>query len=257
MDESEQSFPGKSKELRGRWVGISEHIENKMTYKIITDDTGEETCWSAIRTARDTTMKNLREDSIELDKDLMLVEDILFPADAISTQIKYDALNGVQDSYFQKPSTGMMNDDQGSHFQQLSSPTVKSTLAPQATVLSELKTASPTGISTNKKQRHKRVLKLKDLYPKDPSKVPHRYPKWSNRTVKSGQTLTYCDDANDITVDNLPTDSGDDAPDDDAPDYNTNDEQGFHFTQPTDPTAPTVEHQQQFLKNRDTHIDNC
>jgi hypothetical protein len=29
MDESEQSFPGKSKELRGRWVGISEHIGDK------------------------------------------------------------------------------------------------------------------------------------------------------------------------------------------------------------------------------------
>jgi hypothetical protein len=32
LDESEQHFPGKSKELRGRWVGISEHIGNKMTY---------------------------------------------------------------------------------------------------------------------------------------------------------------------------------------------------------------------------------
>jgi hypothetical protein len=59
MDESEQSFPRKSKQLRGRWVGISEHIGNKMTYKIITDDTGEEICRSAIRTARDTTLKNL------------------------------------------------------------------------------------------------------------------------------------------------------------------------------------------------------
>jgi hypothetical protein len=51
MDESEKSFPGKFKELRGRWVGISEHIGSKMTYKIITDDTGEEICRSAIRTA--------------------------------------------------------------------------------------------------------------------------------------------------------------------------------------------------------------
>jgi hypothetical protein len=41
VDESEQHFPGKSKELCGRWVGISEHIGNKMAYKIITDDTGE------------------------------------------------------------------------------------------------------------------------------------------------------------------------------------------------------------------------
>jgi hypothetical protein len=159
MDESEQSFPGKSKELRGRWVEISEHIGNKMTYKIITDDTGEEICRSAIRTARDTTMKNLREDLIELDKDLLSVEDILSPADAISAQINSDALHDVQDSSFQKPSTGMMTDDQGSHFQQLPSPTVQSTLAPQASVSPKLKTASPTRISTNKKQRHERVPK--------------------------------------------------------------------------------------------------
>jgi hypothetical protein len=60
VDESEQHFPGKSKELRGRWVGFSEHIGNKMTYTIITDDTGEEVCRSAIRSALDPTMKNLR-----------------------------------------------------------------------------------------------------------------------------------------------------------------------------------------------------
>jgi hypothetical protein len=57
-----QRFSGKSKELRGRWVGISEHIGNKITYKIITDDTGEEVCRSAIRSALDPTMKNLCED---------------------------------------------------------------------------------------------------------------------------------------------------------------------------------------------------
>jgi hypothetical protein len=260
MDESEQSFPGKSKELRGRWVGISEHIGNKMTYKITTDDTGEEICRSAIRTARDTTMKNLREDPIELDKDLLSVEDILSPADAISAQIKSDTLNDVQDSYFQKASTDMMNDVQGSHFQKLPSPTVQSTLAPQATDLSKLKTASPARISTNRKQRHERGPKLKDLYPNDPSKGTHRYPKRSNRTVKSGQTLTYSDNTNDNAVDNLPTDPDNDALDNGAPDNdtndNTNDEQDSHFTLPTNPTAPTIEHQQQFLKTRDIHIDN-
>jgi hypothetical protein len=154
MDELEQSFPEKSKELRGRWVGILEHIGNKMTYKIITDDTGEEICQSAIRTARDTTLKNLREDPIELDRDLMQVEDILSPADAISNQIKSDALNDVQDSYFQKPSTSMMDDDQGSHFKQSSSPPGKPPLAPQEPVPSKLNTASLTRPSTNKKQRN-------------------------------------------------------------------------------------------------------
>jgi hypothetical protein len=224
MDESEQSFPGKSEELRGRWVGISEYIGNKMTYKIITDVTGEEMCRSAIRTARDTTLKNLREDPIELDKDLIQVEDILSPADAISNQIKSDASNDVQDSYFQKPSTSMMYANQGSHFQQSSSPTGKPTLAPQAPVSSKLKTASLTSPSTNTKQRHARVPKLKDRYQTDPSKVHHRYPRRNNHTANSGQTLPYTDDNNNDATDNLPI-----APDDDAPDDTNNDEQGSHF----------------------------
>jgi hypothetical protein len=54
VDKSEQHFPGKSKELCGKWEGISEHIGNKMTYKIIIDDdTGEEVCRSAIQSALD------------------------------------------------------------------------------------------------------------------------------------------------------------------------------------------------------------
>jgi hypothetical protein len=105
VDESEQHFPGKSNELCGRWVGISEHIGNKMTYKIITDDTGEEVCRSAIRSAVDPTMKNLREDPIKIVKDPILLEDILSPAEAISTKIKSDAMNNVQGLYFRKPST--------------------------------------------------------------------------------------------------------------------------------------------------------
>ena len=55
-----------------------------MTYKIITDDTGEEICQSAIRTARDTTMKNLRKDPITADQDLLNVEDILSSAEDLS-----------------------------------------------------------------------------------------------------------------------------------------------------------------------------
>jgi hypothetical protein len=71
----------------------SEHIGNKMTYKIITDDTGKEVCRSAIRSALDPTMKNLRGDPIEIVKDPTLLEDILSPAEAISTNIKSDAMN--------------------------------------------------------------------------------------------------------------------------------------------------------------------
>ena len=39
----------------------------------------------------DTTMKNLWEDPIKIDKDLISVEDILSPAEAISNKIKSDA----------------------------------------------------------------------------------------------------------------------------------------------------------------------
>ena len=48
-----------------------------MTYKIITDDTGEQICQSAICTAWDTTMKNL-----------LNVEDILSPAEDIANKQK-------------------------------------------------------------------------------------------------------------------------------------------------------------------------
>jgi hypothetical protein len=112
VDESEQHFPGKSKELRGRWVGISEHIRNKMTYKIITDGTGEEVCHSTIRSALDPTMmKNLQEDPIKIVKDPISLDDILSPAEAISTKIKSDAMNDVQGLYFRKPSTETMEDE--------------------------------------------------------------------------------------------------------------------------------------------------
>jgi hypothetical protein len=99
-DESQQSFPGKSKELRGRWVSISEHIGNKMTYRIITDDTGEEVRRSAIRSALDPTMKNLREDPITIEEDPITLEDTLSPTDAISNTIKSDAMKDVQGMHF-------------------------------------------------------------------------------------------------------------------------------------------------------------
>jgi hypothetical protein len=114
-----------------------------MTYKIITDDTGEEVCRSAIRSALNPTMKNLREDPIEIVKDPISLEDVLSPAEAISTKIKSDAMNDVQGLYFRKLSTETIEDEQGSHFKQTSSPT-PSTIAPKRSL-------------TNKKQCHERV----------------------------------------------------------------------------------------------------
>jgi hypothetical protein len=228
VDKSEQHFPGKSKELCDRWVGISEHIGNKMTYKITTDDTREEVCRSAIRSALDPTMKNLREDPIEIEKDPISLEDILSPAEAISTKIKSDAMNGVQGLYFRKPSTETMEDEQGSHFKQTSSPTPSTTATKRSL--------------TNKKQRHKCVPKLRNLHPKDPTKVPHCYPKQSNRTVKSGQTLTTSDDDTNDVADSLPPEDADNEDDLDINDP------------PTNPTSPSAALQQQFLWTCDTHI---
>jgi hypothetical protein len=78
-------------------------------------------------------------------------------------------------------------------------------------ILPTTKQVSPKRILPNKQQRHQRVTKLKDLYPEDPSKILHRYPKRSNRTVKSGQTVTYSDDTLPTAKDNLPA-----APDDNS-----------------------------------------
>ena len=240
-DESQQSFPSESKELRGRWVGISEHIGNRMTYKIITDDTGEEVCRSAIRSALDPTMKNLREDPIEIQSVPISVEDIISPADAIYNQIKSDSMNDLQTGHFSKPVTETTDDNQRSHFHQKSSPTS----SPMHKVTPHVH--APKLLSTNKKQRHVRAPKLRDLHPKDPTTVPHRYPIRNNRTVKSGQTLTFSDDTN--LEDVLPTASDDD-------DDNIGSNVVDNFAPPTDPTAPSTELQQQFLRTRDTHIDD-
>jgi hypothetical protein len=221
-DGSQQSFPGKSKELCGRLVGISEHIGNKMTYKIITDDPGEVVCQSAIRSALDPTMKNLREDPITIEEDPISLEDILSPADTISNTIKSNAMNDVQGMHYRKPSTDTPTDSQGT------SSTPKAQL--------------PKRHQPNKQQHHERMPKLRDLHPKDPTTALSRYPKRNNRTVKVGQTLTYSDDT---TVD--------DADNDD--DNNINDSNDISIP-PTGPTAPTADLQQQLLKNRDTHIDD-
>jgi hypothetical protein len=122
-------------------------------------------------------------------------------------------MKDIQDLYFRKPSTETMEDEQGSHFKQTSSPT------PQTMV--------PKRSLTNKKQRHERVLKLRDLHPKDPTKVPHHYPKRGNRTVKSGQTLTFSDEDTHDVADNLPPDDAD------------NDDDYDIIVPPNDPTTPS------------------
>lgn len=49
LDEKEQSFPGKSKEVCSRFVGISENIGHAMTFKIVLDKSYEVVCGSLVR----------------------------------------------------------------------------------------------------------------------------------------------------------------------------------------------------------------
>jgi hypothetical protein len=58
----EVTFPSKSKELRGQWVGVSENVGHFMTYKILTDDTRRIIHRSNIRLAADPNARNLRLD---------------------------------------------------------------------------------------------------------------------------------------------------------------------------------------------------
>jgi hypothetical protein len=58
----EATFPSDSKELRGRWVGVSENVGHFMTYKILTDATRRIIHRSNIRSVADPNSRNLRLD---------------------------------------------------------------------------------------------------------------------------------------------------------------------------------------------------
>jgi hypothetical protein len=55
----ETTFPSKSKELRGQWVGVSKNVGHFMTYKILTDDTRQIIHHSNIHSAADPNARNL------------------------------------------------------------------------------------------------------------------------------------------------------------------------------------------------------
>ena len=62
-DPNERTFPGKSEEKQGRWVGISESIGAPMTFTIITNNgTGEVIHRSTLRPADDDNSPNHRAD---------------------------------------------------------------------------------------------------------------------------------------------------------------------------------------------------
>jgi hypothetical protein len=58
----ETTSPSKSKELRGRWVGVSKNVGHFMTYKILTDNTRRIIHRSNIRSAADPNARNLHLD---------------------------------------------------------------------------------------------------------------------------------------------------------------------------------------------------
>ena len=60
----EDSFPSDSREARGRFVGISENVGHRMTFKILTDDTQQVIYRSEVRSALDHQHTNLRIDTI-------------------------------------------------------------------------------------------------------------------------------------------------------------------------------------------------
>jgi hypothetical protein len=55
----ETTFPSESKELRGRWVGVSKNVGHFMTYKILTDDTHRIIHRSNIHSVADPNARNL------------------------------------------------------------------------------------------------------------------------------------------------------------------------------------------------------
>ena len=62
LDDSD--FPSDSTELRGRFVGIAEHVGHAMTYKILTDDTSKVIFRSNVRPANVPMEHNLRLDPL-------------------------------------------------------------------------------------------------------------------------------------------------------------------------------------------------
>jgi hypothetical protein len=58
----ETTFPSKSKELHGRWVGVRKNVGHFMTYKILMDNTRQIIHHSNIRSAADPNARNLRLD---------------------------------------------------------------------------------------------------------------------------------------------------------------------------------------------------
>ena len=73
LDPTDQSFPGKSKEIRTRWDGVDGSIGAKMCYKLVDDNSRKIICRSVIRSATKLGSENLQVDPIKpLSKDAII-----------------------------------------------------------------------------------------------------------------------------------------------------------------------------------------
>jgi len=58
-----KSYPSRTPEKTGRWVGVASHQGDALTYLILTDDTHKVIARSAVRTATGSKNRNLRADT--------------------------------------------------------------------------------------------------------------------------------------------------------------------------------------------------
>ena len=90
LDADQQSFPGKSKEMRARWVGIDKNIGTKMCQKLVDDNSGEIVCRSTIRSTIKPGTANLQ---VQVD----LLEPLLKPLEDAATDDILDNFMSLAD----------------------------------------------------------------------------------------------------------------------------------------------------------------
>jgi hypothetical protein len=75
-----KSYPSRTPEKTGRWVGVASHQGDALTYLILTDDTQTVITRSAVRSATDPSNRNLRADRRSTDGGEEIITKRLFLA---------------------------------------------------------------------------------------------------------------------------------------------------------------------------------
>jgi hypothetical protein len=71
-----KSYPSRTPEKTGRWVGVANHQGDALTYLILTDDTKQVIPRSAVRSATDPHSRNLRADNDRSDGGEVVVQEV-------------------------------------------------------------------------------------------------------------------------------------------------------------------------------------